>query len=135
MELKKNLNSFYTKKEEEYKQRKKELEDLMAKIKKEREAIDNIYKNNLQILSDIKGEVASKTSKVYNAMQPKTAAAIFDNMILEGKIEDVFDIILKLKEKKVTQIMKSLSVENAAKLTEKLKNFTIEDKTRKDDNG
>lgn len=134
MALKSDLNKFYTQKEEEYQKRKKELDSLLNKIKNEKDEINKIYKQNQNILADIKGEVASKTSKIYNAMKPKTAAAIFDNMILEGKIDDVFDIILKLKEKKVTQIMKSLSVENAAKITEKLKNFTVET-DKKDNNG
>ena len=34
-------------------------------------------------------------------------------MIAEGKIDDVFAIIIKLKENNVTQIMKFLSVSNA----------------------
>ena len=124
--LKNDLNKFYKEKEEEYQKRKKELDSILNKIKNEKNDITKIYQQNQRILEDIKGEVASKTSKIYNAMKPKTAAAIFDNMILEGKIDDVFDIILKLKEKKVTQIMKSLSVENAAKITGKLKNFSVE---------
>lgn len=126
MALKNDLNNFYKQKEDEYQKRKKELDALLNKIKSEKEQVAKIYKQNQQILEDIKGQVATKTSKIYNSMKPKVAAAIFDNMILEGKIDDVFDIILKLKEKKVTQIMKSLSVENAAKITEKLKNFSVE---------
>ncbi len=42
-------------------------------------------------------------------MKPKIAAGIFNQMINEGKIEDVFAIILKLKENKVTSLMKYLS--------------------------
>jgi len=49
-------------------------------------------------------------------------------MINDGKIEDVFDIILKLKEKNVTLLMKYLSVPNAAKLTLMLQNFKVENK-------
>ena len=59
-------------------------------------------------------------------MKPKRAALIFDKMIEDGKIEDVFDIILKLKEKKVTLLLNSLSVENAAILTQMLENYSIE---------
>lgn len=126
MALKSDLNNFYKQKESEYQKRKKELDSILAKIKNEKEQVAKLYKQNQQILEDIKGQVATKTSKIYNSMKPKVAAAIFDNMILEGKIDDVFDIILKLKEKKVTQILKSLSVENAAKITEKLKNFSVD---------
>ena len=49
----------------------------------------------------------------------------------EGKIDDVFDIILKLKESNVTQIMKFLSVPNASILTQMLENFNI-NKEKKD---
>ena len=71
-------------------------------------------------------EVKNKTTKIYNSMKPKNAADIFNQMIIEGKIDDVFDIIVKLKENNVTQIMKFLSVSNASLLTEKFKNFNSE---------
>jgi hypothetical protein len=43
-----------------------------------------------------------------------------------GKIDDVFDIMIKLKENNVTQIMKFLSLSNASLLTEKFKRFNAE---------
>lgn len=122
-ELKKDLNSFYTKKEEEYKQRKQELDAILAKIEKEKADIEKIRNQNLEILQDIKGEVQTKTAKIYNNMKPKVTAEIFNKMIDEGNIDDVFDIILKLKEKKVTLIMKFLSVKNASMLTLMLKDY------------
>lgn len=125
-ELKKELNNFYNKKEKEYQDRKAELETILAQIEKEKKEVESIRNNNLEILQDIKQTVQSKTSKIYNGMKPKIAAQIFDEMINEGKIEDVFDIILRLSEKKVTSIMKFLSVSNAAVITEMLKNFTKE---------
>lgn len=131
MELKLELNKFYTLKEDEYKKRKQELESIMAKIKSEKKAIEDIYSKNQEILKDIQGLVVSKTSKIYNAMKPKVAAQIFNKLIDDGKIEDVFDIILKLKESRVTQIMRFLSVKNASKLTEKLKNFRVTDESKK----
>ncbi|MDD2888992.1 MAG: hypothetical protein PHY66_14440 [Aliarcobacter sp.] len=125
MELKKELNSFYNEKEQEYQQRKKELENILAQIEKEKSIIQKLHDENEQILKDIKQEVDNKTAKIYNAMKPKNAADIFNQMIGEGKIEDVFDIIIKLKENNVTQIMKFLSVSNASMITEKLKNFSV----------
>lgn len=122
-ELKKELNDFYNKKETEYKQRKKELQDILTKIEKDKEEIKNTRDSNLKILQDIKGEVSSKTSKIYNNMKPKVSAQIFDKMIEEGNIQDVFDIILKLKEKKVTLILKFLNVNNASQLTLMLKEY------------
>ena len=81
-------------------------------------------------MQDIKAEVESKTSKIYNAMKPKNAADIFNQMIDEGKIEDVFDILLKLKENNVTQILKFLSVTNASIITQKLENYNIENEKK-----
>ena len=59
-------------------------------------------------------------------MKPKNAADIFNQMIGEGKIEDVFDIMVKLKENNVTQIMKFLTIENASMITQKIENFSAE---------
>lgn len=127
-ELKKELNIFYNKKEEEYQARKKELETLLAKVESERKEIKALHDSNLQILKDIKGEVQSKTAKIYNKMKPKIAAGIFNQMIIDGKIEDVFDIILKLKESNVTALMKFLSPKNASMLTQMLKDYNLEEK-------
>ena len=125
LELKNELNNFYNEKEKEYQDRKKELESILAQIEKEKNEIKKLHDKKLEILQDIKQEVDNKTAKIYNAMKPKNAADIFNQMIGEGKIEDVFDIIIKLKENNVTQIMKFLSVSNASMITEKLKNFSV----------
>ena len=127
-ELKKELSSFYNSKEDEYKLRKKELEDIFKKVESEKQEIKDLHDKNLAILKDIKQLVAGKTTKIYNSMKPKIASAIFNEMINEGKTEDVFDIILKLKEKNVTLLMKYLSVPNAAKITLMFQNYNIEKK-------
>lgn len=127
-ELKKELNNFYNTKEKEYTDRKSELETLQAKLEKERNDIQALHDKNLALLQDIKNTVESKTAKIYNGMKPKSAAAIFDEMINEGKIEEVFDIILKLNEKKVTSIMKFMSVQSSMVITEKLENFSANKK-------
>ena len=131
LELKKELNNFYNEKEQEYQERKKELESILAQIQKEKEQIKKLHDGNLEILQDIKSEVQSKTAKIYNAMKPKNAADIFNQMINEGKIDDVFDIIVKLKENNVTQILKFLSVTNASIITEKLEKYSA-DRDKKD---
>ena len=124
LELKNELNNFYNEKEKEYQTQKKELENLLAQVEKEKAETKRLHDKNLALLKDIRAEVQSKTVKIYDGMKAKNAAEIFDQMINEGKIEDVFDIIIKLKENNVTQIMKFLSVSNAAMITEKLKNFS-----------
>lgn len=121
--LKEELTIFYNKKESDYQKNKQELEQLLKKVEKEKKEIAELYKQNELVLKDIQGEVESKTAKIYDTMKPKIAATIFNQMMNEGKIDDVFDIILKLKEKNVTILMKFLDVEHAALLTEKLKNY------------
>ncbi len=125
-DLKKELNDFYIKKEKEYKKQKLELKKILTQTENEKKEIEDLFNRNKEILEDIEGAVGSKTSKIYNSMKPKRAAEIFDRLIEDGKIEDVFDIILKLKEKKVTLLLKFLSVENAATLTQMLENYSIE---------
>jgi flagellar motility protein MotE (MotC chaperone) len=121
--LKEELTIFYNKKESEYQKSKQELEQLLRKIEKEKQEIEELHKQNEALLRDIQGGVESKMAKIYDKMKPKIAATIFNQMMDEGKVEDVFAIILKLKESNVTSLMKFLNVEHAALLTEKLKNY------------
>ncbi len=126
MDLKKELNDFYAQKEKKYQKQKLEIKKILTQVENEKREIEELYNKNKNILNDIEGAIGTKTSKIYNSMKPKRAAEIFDKMIEDGKIEDVFDIILKLKEKKVTLLLKFLSVENGAILTQMLENYSIE---------
>jgi flagellar motility protein MotE (MotC chaperone) len=131
LELKNELNNFYNEKEKEYQTQKKELENLLAQVEKEKAETKRLHDKNLALLKDIRAEVQSKTVKIYDGMKAKNAAEIFDQMIDEGKIEDVFDIILRLRESNVTQILKFLTVTNASRLTQKLEKYNL-DKNKKD---
>ena len=131
LELKNELNNFYNEKEKEYQSQKKELENLLAQVEKEKAETKRLHDKNLALLKDIRAEVQSKTVKIYDGMKAKNAAEIFDQMINEGKIEDVFDIILRLRESNVTQILKFLTVTNASRLTQKLEKYNL-DKDKKD---
>ncbi|MCT7615161.1 MotE family protein [Aliarcobacter butzleri] len=131
LELKNELNNFYNEKEKEYQTQKKELENLLAQVEKEKAETKRLHDKNLALLKDIRAEVQSKTVKIYDGMKAKNAAEIFDQMINEGKIEDVFDIILRLRESNVTQILKFLTVTNASRLTQKLEKYNL-DKDKKD---
>ena len=126
LDLKKELNDFYMKKEKEYKKQKLEIKKILTQVENEKKEIESLFNRNKEILNDIEGAVGSKNSKIYNSMKPKRAALILDKMIEDGKIEDVFDIILKLKEKQVTLMLNFLSIENAATLTQMLENYSIE---------
>ncbi len=131
LELKNELNNFYNEKEKEYQRQKKELEDVLTKIEQEKAEIKRLYEKNDEILKEIRSEVVKKSIRVFELMKAKVAAEIFDQMILEGKIDDVFDIIVRLKEANVSNIMKTMSVENSSRLVQKLERYN-KDKQKRD---
>ena len=131
LELKNELNNFYNEKEKEYQKQKKELEDILTKIEQEKAEIKRLYEKNDEILKEIRSEVVKKSIRVFELMKAKVAAEIFDQMILEGKIEDVFDIIVRLKDSNVSNIMKTMSVENSSRLVQKLERYN-KDKQKRD---
>ena len=131
LELKNELNNFYNEKEQEYQKQKKEHEDILIKTEQEKAEIKRLYEKNSETLRDIRAEVVKKSIRIFEQMKAKVAAEIFDQMILEGKIEDVFDIIVRLKESNVSNIMKTLSIENASLLTQKLERYN-KDKQKRD---
>ena len=131
LELKNELNNFYNEKEKEYQRQKKELEDILTKIEQEKAEIKRLYEKNDETLKDIRSEVVKKSIRVFELMKAKVAAEIFDQMILEGKIDDVFDIIVRLKEANVSNIMKTMSLENSSRLIQKLERYN-KDKQKRD---
>ena len=131
LELKNELNNFYNEKEKEYQRQKKELEDILTKIEQEKAEIKRLYEKNDEILKEIRSEVVKKSIRVFELMKAKVAAEIFDQMILEGKIDDVFDIIVRLKDSNVSNIMKTMSVENSSRLIQKLERYN-KDKQKRD---
>lgn len=131
LELKNELNNFYNEKEKEYQRQKKELEDILTKIEQEKAEIKRLYEKNDEILKEIRSEVVKKSIRVFELMKAKVAAEIFDQMILEGKIDDVFDIIVRLKEENVSNIMKTMSLENSSRLIQKLERYN-KDKQKRD---
>lgn len=131
LELKNELNNFYNEKEKQYQDNKKELEDIATKIEQSKIEIKRLHDKNEELLQDIRAEVVKKTVRVFEQMKAKVAAGIFDQMILEGKTEDVFDIIVRLKESNISSIMRFLSLENASILTQKLEGYN-KDKQKRD---
>ena len=131
LELKNELNNFYNEKEKEYQRQKKEIEDILTKIEQEKAEIKRLYEKNDEILKEIRSEVVKKSIRVFELMKAKVAAEIFDQMILEGKIDDVFDIIVRLKEANVSNIMKTMSLENSSRLIQKLERYN-KDKQKRD---
>ena len=121
--LKKELDEFYKLKEKEYQKQKAELQKLLKDIKEERKKIQNLKKDIEKLYAEIKGEITSKTIKIYNKAKPKIVAKIFTQMIKEGKIDKVFDIIIKMKNKNVTSLLKFLDPKDASKITQMLEEY------------
>ena len=126
--LKKELDEFYQLKEKEYKRQKQQLQKLLNEIKKEKEAILKIKKENEQLLKEIKGEIKSKTIKIYNKTKPKIVAKIFTQMIKDEKINEVFDIMVRMKTKQITTLLKFLDPKDAALLTDMLNKQKIKER-------
>jgi flagellar motility protein MotE (MotC chaperone) len=125
LELKKELTNFYEEKESEYQENKKELEDILTQIEKEKKEIKELHDKNALLLKEINLEIESKTAKIYNNLKAKSAATIFDNMIADGKVDDVFAIMLRIKEIQATQILKFLTVENSSLITHMLEEYKL----------
>jgi len=64
MDLKKELNEFYLKKEKEYQKQKLDIKKLLAQVENEKREIEDLYNKNKNILNDIEGAIGSKTSKI-----------------------------------------------------------------------
>lgn len=131
LELKNELNNFYNEKEKQYQENKKEIEDIATQIEQNKAEIKRLHDKNEELLQDIRAEVVKKSIRVFEQMKAKVAAEIFNQMMLEGKTEDVFDIIIRLKESNISSIMRFLSLENASILTQKLESYN-KDKQKRD---
>lgn len=130
LELKNELNNFYNEKEKEYQSNKKELEEIALKIEQDKAEIKRLYEKNEELIKDIRAELVKKSVKVFEQMKAKIAAGIFDQMIIEGKVEDVFDIMIRLKDSNISNIMRFLSLENASILIHKLEKYNKEKEKR-----
>jgi len=118
--VKDELNDFYEKKELEYQKNKTQLEQIEQEIKTSQKDIQKIQDKNQKILKEIKRELINKAIRMYDKMKPKTVANIFNEMINNGKIDKVFDIIIRMKEKNVIKLMKNLDIKTSALLMEKM---------------
>jgi len=121
--LKKELDEFYQLKEREYKQQKQQIQKLLNEIKKEKEEILKIKKENEKLLKEIQGTITSKTIQIYNKTKPKITAKIFAQMIKDGKIDEVFDIIIKMKTNQITKLLKFLTPKDSSLLTDMLQQY------------
>jgi len=121
LDVKDELNKFYETKELEYQKNKTELENIHKAIQASELNIQKLKDKNEKILQEIKGELANKAIRMYDKMKPKMVANIFTEMVNNGKIDQVFDIMIRMKEKNVIKLMKKLDIQTSTLVMEKMK--------------
>lgn len=114
--LKKELSLFYKQKDDEYKKQLKDLQSINNDIKKQLQIIEKTKKENQNILDEIELKVQSKAMTLYGKMKLKLVYKILQKKIDNGNINDVFDIIIRLKEKRVMKLMKLFDTDTSTEL-------------------
>jgi flagellar motility protein MotE (MotC chaperone) len=132
MEVKDELNEFYELKELEYQKQKAELESIHKKIKADEENIIKVRDENQKILDEINRVITSKAMTMYDKMKLSVAVNIFNEMIKNGEIDEVFDILIRLKEKRVMKILKKFDTKTATILMQKMRILKEEEKSKKE---
>lgn len=123
IKLKQELDDFYKLKENEYNKNKKELELVNLDIKKQLEQIKLTKEENQKILDEIEFKVVSKAMKLYGKMKIKIVYKILQEKVDNGNINDVFDIIIRLKEKRVMKLMKMFDTKTATELMDMINTY------------
>ena len=123
IKLKKELDEFYKIKELEYDKNKKELNSINEDIKKQVDSIKKIEAANQKILDEIKQTIVSKAMKLYAKMKPKLVKAILQKKIDAGEINDVFDIMVRLKEKRVMKLLKMFDTDTSTQLMDMISEY------------
>jgi len=119
--VKDELNEFYETKELEYQKNKAELERIQKDILKAEDNIKKLKKQNDKILQEIKREITSKAMRMYDKMKLGVVVNIFNEMIKNGKIDEVFDIMIRMKEKRLMKILKKLDTKTSTLIMKKLR--------------
>lgn len=114
--LKKELDIFYKEKERQYKAQLSELQALDTQIKSNLQAIEDTKKANDKVLAEIELKIKSKAMNLYGKMKEKLVYKILQEKIDNGNINDVFDIIVRLKDKRVMKLMKMFDTKTATEL-------------------
>jgi len=119
--LKDELNDFYEMKELEYQKNKKQLEAIQKEIEKSEARIKKIKEDDQKVLDEINRVITSKAMLMYDKMKLTVVINIFNNMINQGKLDEVFDIMLRMKEKRVMKILKKLDSKISTIIMQKMR--------------
>jgi flagellar motility protein MotE (MotC chaperone) len=119
--VKDELNEFYEIKELEYQKNKAELEKIQRIIKKDEQSILDTKKANQKILDEINKVITSKVMLMYDKMKLSVVIDVFNEMISNGEIDEVFDIMMRIKEKRVMKILKKFEPKTSTILMKKMR--------------
>jgi len=122
IKLKNELDEFYKIKENEYKKNKIKLVTLDKDIQDKLDLIEKTKKDNQKILDEISLKISSKAILMYGKMKIKIVKNIMEEKIAAGQINEVFDIITRLKTKRVMELLKKFDTKTSTKLMDMLKN-------------
>jgi len=119
--VKDELNEFYEIKELEYQENKMILEELQKKIEIAEQTIQETQKANQEILDEINRVITSKAMIMYDKMKLSVAVEVFNEMIDNGEIDEVFDIMIRMKEDRVIKILKKFDTTTSTILMKKMR--------------
>ena len=126
VKLKNELDEFYKIKELEYKKNKNNLSSINKTIEDKLALIEKTKKDNQKILDEITLKITSKAMTMYGKMKIKIVKNILEEKINAGQINDVFDIIVRLKDKRVMVLLKKFDTKTSTKLMDMLNNYKNE---------
>jgi len=119
--IKDELNEFYEKKELEYQKNKVQLENIQKDIKAAEANIQKLKDENQKTLDEINRVITSKAMTMYDKMKLGVVINIFNEMINNGKIDEVFDIMIRMNDKRVMKILKKLDTQTSTLLMKKMR--------------
>ena len=119
--VKDELNEFYEIKELEYQKNKSELENLQRDIKDAEKSILDTKEANQKILDEINRVISSKAMLMYDKMKLGVVVNVFKEMIANGEIDEVFDIMIRMKDKRVMKILKKFDTKTSTIMMKKMR--------------
>ena len=121
--LKKELDEFYNIKEEEYQKNKQSIDKVNLNIQAQLDEIKKTKEANQKILDEIEQKIVSKAMKLYSKMKPKLVKIILQKKIDSGDINEVFDIMVRLKEKRVMKLLKMFDADTSTQLMDMISKY------------
>ena len=102
---------------------KEELENpiINDEIKEDEANIIAVRDDNKRILDEINRIIVTKSMALYDKMKLGTVINIFNEKIKNGEIDEVFDIMIRMNEKRVMKILKKLDTEVSTILMDKMR--------------